>query len=251
MKHSEYLQKINEEFPSPEVVKQKVQSELRSREEKLVKREKLKDYRGEAAVLMTLATNPLKDEFVFSEDVYLILEKRSSKMTHNPGDMAFPGGSVDEQDDSPMSTAYREAEEEIGLKPVDLQFLAYMDEYVSSSQKVVRLVVAWLDEKYNGTDFREYLERKYKPQNGETEETVVIPIGHFLDPTIYNSVPYNLESNNPSRRRGFIRYFEISKYLPDNAVWGLTATMIRRFIDLFFDRHLLPLEISNVPEQID
>jgi 8-oxo-dGTP pyrophosphatase MutT (NUDIX family) len=43
---------------------------------------------------------------------------------HHGGQLAFPGGRVDDGDESVLATALREAEEEIGLEPSDVQVVA-------------------------------------------------------------------------------------------------------------------------------
>ena len=44
----------------------------------------------------------------------LILTKRSSRLKHHPGQIAFPGGKQDDTDADVIAAALREAEEEIG-----------------------------------------------------------------------------------------------------------------------------------------
>jgi 8-oxo-dGTP pyrophosphatase MutT (NUDIX family) len=243
------LTKINRKYSNFKSFLSYVESKLNERDERLVNRKEMKKYSGEAAVLLTLATKKNSNEYSCLEDTYIILQKRSSVMEHNPGDMAFPGGSEENNDNNSKDTAFREAWEELGFEPKKLDFIGYLDEYVSSSNKVVRLVIAGLEEEdmSNGEGFREYLEEKYRPKNKESQNTVVVPLSHFLEPDNYYSLPYNIESSDPNKHRGFIRYFGIDQYLPKTSVWGLTATMIRRFLDLVFEEHSLPIEITNIP----
>ena len=45
----------------------------------------------------------------------VLLTKRAPTLKHHPGQIAFPGGKVDEDDETVVATALREAHEEIGL----------------------------------------------------------------------------------------------------------------------------------------
>ena len=53
----------------------------------------------------------------------LILTKRNSALKHHPGQIAFPGGKVDPEDDGPVGAALRESHEEIGLEPANVEAL--------------------------------------------------------------------------------------------------------------------------------
>jgi 8-oxo-dGTP pyrophosphatase MutT (NUDIX family) len=56
----------------------------------------------------------------------LVLIVRSDRGLHG-GQLALPGGKVDADDETLMATALREAEEEIGLAPSEVQVLAELD----------------------------------------------------------------------------------------------------------------------------
>lgn len=59
----------------------------------------------------------------------VILTKRSSRLKHHPGQIAFPGGKIDAGDASPMDAALREADEEVGLKREFIEPIGYLDVY--------------------------------------------------------------------------------------------------------------------------
>ena len=51
----------------------------------------------------------------------LILTRRAALLKHHPGQVAFPGGKQDAADATPLAAALREAREEIGLRPEDVE----------------------------------------------------------------------------------------------------------------------------------
>ena len=57
------------------------------------------------------------------EEPAILLTKRSSRLTYQPGHISFPGGRPQETDRDVASTALREATEEIRLRPEDVQVL--------------------------------------------------------------------------------------------------------------------------------
>ena len=48
-------------------------------------------------------------------ETYVMLTRRSSEMRSHPGQISFPGGKQDSDDEDPLQTALRETHEEIGL----------------------------------------------------------------------------------------------------------------------------------------
>ena len=63
----------------------------------------------EASVLIPILT--------FKKDLEILLTKRSNNLKNHPGQIAFPGGKKDKSDSSPIETALRETQEEVGLNP--------------------------------------------------------------------------------------------------------------------------------------
>lgn len=58
-------------------------------------------------------------------DIRTILIRRPDHMPTHGGDLAFPGGKP-EPDESPLDTALREAREEVGIEPADVEILGYL-----------------------------------------------------------------------------------------------------------------------------
>ncbi|MGY1705949.1 NUDIX hydrolase [Geodermatophilus sp. SYSU D00697] len=76
----------------------------------------------------------------------LLIEKAAHLRTH-AGQPAFPGGGADPDDDYPVGTALREAEEEAGIDPDGVRVLATLPElFLGPSDNLVVPVVAWWDD---------------------------------------------------------------------------------------------------------
>src|SRR4030067_969820 len=62
---------------------------------------------------------------------HLLFTKRSEQVKYHKGEISFPGGGVDEEDSELISTALREASEEIGLKESDIKIVGVVDVIVT------------------------------------------------------------------------------------------------------------------------
>lgn len=77
-------------------------------------------------------------------DLDLLLVGRAATLSHHPGQVAFPGGRLDPEDDGPTAAALREAAEETGLDPDGVEVLGTLAELpVHVSNHVVVPVLAW------------------------------------------------------------------------------------------------------------
>ncbi|KAL0450986.1 UNVERIFIED_CONTAM: Nudix hydrolase 15, mitochondrial [Sesamum latifolium] len=77
-------------------------------------------------------------------ELRVILTRRSMKLSSHPGDVALPGGKMDEGDADDCATALREATEEIGLDPGLVRVVANLDPFISSNLLTVVPVVGLL-----------------------------------------------------------------------------------------------------------
>jgi 8-oxo-dGTP pyrophosphatase MutT (NUDIX family) len=142
---------------------------------------------------------------------HLILTKRSSALKHHPGQIAFPGGKVDEGDRDVTHAALREAWEEIGL-PQDLpEVIGHLPTHETVTSFQVTPVVAVLRSEF-----------EIRPEAGEVDEVFSVPLSHVLDPR-----NYIVESR---RWRGTRRRYYSVPFGP-YYIWGATARMLRQFAD--------------------
>jgi 8-oxo-dGTP pyrophosphatase MutT (NUDIX family) len=75
-------------------------------------------------------------------DWHVLLTRRTDTVQSHKGQVSFPGGAAEPEDDSPEATALREAHEEIGLRPADARILGRLAVRPTISSYLVTPVVA-------------------------------------------------------------------------------------------------------------
>jgi 8-oxo-dGTP pyrophosphatase MutT (NUDIX family) len=136
----------------------------------------------------------------------VILTERPDTMRNHPGQISFPGGRIDPEDDGPIAAALREAEEEIGLHPSAVEIVGIADRYRTITGFEVTPVVGVIPP---GLALR--------PCPGEVAGMFEAPLRHLLEPThqLVRTVMWR------GRERS---YYEIE--YEGRRIWGATAAMI-------------------------
>lgn len=94
-----------------------------------------------SAVLIVFAPVPTTED---PSAIGLVLIERSAQLRNHAGQVAFPGGRVDPDDADHIATALREAHEEVGVDPAQVQVLAELPPvYIWRTGFVVTPVLAW------------------------------------------------------------------------------------------------------------
>ena len=76
------------------------------------------------------------------DSLTLLLTKRATTMSRNPGEVAFPGGLI-EDGETPEQAAVREASEEVGLDPSAFEVLGRLDDAWSGQGSLLVPFVGW------------------------------------------------------------------------------------------------------------
>ncbi|QGY00123.1 CoA pyrophosphatase [Roseovarius faecimaris] len=141
----------------------------------------------------------------------LILTKRSSALKHHPGQIAFPGGKQDDGDADITAAALREAREEIGLDPGNVESLGQLPGHETVTSFAVTPVVGRVLAPFDPV-----------PEAGEVDEVFDVPLAHVLDAARY--------SVQGRRWRGSIRKYYTVPFGP-YYIWGATARILRTLAD--------------------
>jgi 8-oxo-dGTP pyrophosphatase MutT (NUDIX family) len=136
----------------------------------------------------------------------VILTVRTDTVRKHAGQISFPGGRIDPEDDGPVAAALREAEEEIALSPEEVEIIGIADRYRTITGYEVTPVIGVVPPGL-----------PLKPHPAEVAAIFEAPLDYLLDPRhqLIRTVEW----------RGAERCcYEID--WQGRRIWGATAAMI-------------------------
>lgn len=136
----------------------------------------------------------------------LVLTRRTDSLRAHAGQVAFPGGRVDAEDDSIEAAALREAWEEIALLSTQVNIIGTLDPYYTGTGYTVTPVIGVIPPGLS-----------LYPHEAEVAEIFEIPLDHALNPAHHKS--------DTVEWKGRMRTFYVIDW-PDQYIWGATAGMI-------------------------
>ncbi|MCW2791580.1 MAG: ADP-ribose pyrophosphatase YjhB, family [Nocardioides sp.] len=142
----------------------------------------------------------------------LLLTERAHHMRSHPGQVSFPGGSID-PGETPRQAALREAQEETGLDPGGVHVFAELPQlWLPPSNFAVTPILGW---------WREPTEVTVVDPD-EVHEVYRVPISELVDPT------HRIAVRHPS---GWVGPGFLIGEAKDVILWGFTAGIIARLFD--------------------
>ena len=156
----------------------------------------------DAAVLIAITDRP---------EPGVILVQRPDYMRSHPGQVAFPGGKIDEGDANAEAAALREAHEEIGLPHHHAEVLGEIDHYETGTGFRVAPIVAMIHPSFEPI-----------PDPREVAAVFETPLDYLMDLA-------NLQTRSGhwgGRERQYYAYDWEERY-----IWGATAGMLKSLAD--------------------
>jgi 8-oxo-dGTP pyrophosphatase MutT (NUDIX family) len=144
----------------------------------------------------------------------MLLTQRTDHLSSHAGQVAFPGGRIDESDIDAVDAALREAEEETGLARSFVEPLGFLDTYMTVTAYHVVPVVALVKPGFMIT-----------PQANEVSAVFEVPLRFLM--TSENHEKHSREW------QGKQRYYYAMPY-ENRYIWGATAGMIRNLYDRLY-----------------
>ena len=151
-----------------------------------------------------------------NEGLAVLLTQRTDHLTDHPGQVSFPGGRAEPEDADAVATALREAHEEIGLKPGQIDVIGQLPTYTTGTGFIVTPVVGLVR-----PDFSVQIDPS------EVAEVFEVPLSFLMNPT--NHRWHAVEVNGSKREFLSMPWVGVDaagqprRYF----VWGATAAMLR------------------------
>lgn len=164
----------------------------------------LKEEPRQAAVLVPIVRH--------ADGPTILLTQRTETLSKHAGQVSFPGGSIDEGDESALAAALRETEEEIGLTNDFIRVHGELDRYRTGTGFEITPIVASVRPGFN-----------LQIDSREVAAAFEVPLEFILD-----------RSNHQRQSavwRGRRRHYYAMPY-GDFFIWGATAAMLVNLVDV-------------------
>ena len=144
-------------------------------------------------------------------EIYFPLTQRHEYDGAHSGQISFPGGKVEERDESLVQTALRETEEEIGIPQSNVNIIGRLtDLFIIASNFNVRPVIGFVN-----------MPPKFMIDSREVAHVMEIPISQLLDDAMLKEKEIVFKNKYSLTAP----YFDFDGH----HVWGATAMMLAEF----------------------
>lgn len=149
-----------------------------------------------------------------TEGATILLTQRTATLSSHAGQIAFPGGRADLEDGTVLSTALREAQEEVGLAPSKVHLLGKMNPYMTGSGYHITPVIGLIKPPV-----------ELIPSPDEVDEIFEVPMTFLMQGANYQRL--EREWKGEKRQTYAIPY-------KTHYIWGVTAGILRTLYETLY-----------------
>jgi 8-oxo-dGTP pyrophosphatase MutT (NUDIX family) len=155
-----------------------------------------------AAVLLPL---------IYYQDQWFVLyTKRTETLYHHKGQISFPGGMAEAGDRTPLDTALRETEEELGVLRSEIRLLGRLDDFYTLDHMLIFPFVGIIN-----------WPQTFNLSKDEVSKIILIPLDWLNDPDHSVEKDYN---GHPD-----VVFYQVFE---GEILWGITARMTKMFLKM-------------------
>lgn len=156
---------------------------------------------------------------------HILFTKRTAHLHHHKGEISFPGGVCQPEDATLRETALRETWEEVGIPPDQVDVLGVLDDAYSIHNYLVTPYVGIFPGSCT-----------LVPSAAEIDRVIEIPLDHLCRPEVFRCENWSWQGRTQPV------YFY--SYMGEE-VWGLTAAILKQFLELMFPKHTWHEPLQN------
>jgi len=145
--------------------------------------------------------------------LFLVFTKRTEHVAHHKGQFSFPGGIIEPEDLSEEAAALREANEEVGLNPQDVEVIGLLDDLPGRAAPFVITPVLALARR----------PMAFTPDPEEVERILEVPLAFLSNPANCRVEIWERDGESYP-----IHFFEYE----GDVIWGVTGRILKHFLEL-------------------
>lgn len=145
---------------------------------------------------------------------HIVFIRRTDMVKTHKGQISFPGGTREINDETLLDTAIRESTEEIGLLPEDIEILGELDDEVTTtSNYIVTPFIAMIPWPYS-----------FVINKGEVDDIIKVPVAALLEK---GCLKPDTEFLNGKEFESYAYHYK------GKVIWGATARILNKFLEIF------------------